>query len=69
MLPDCEAVMVQFPEVKKVTMTEELVQTVAGELANATGRPELAVAARVTVVPMVTGWIDGKLMVCVCAPL
>lgn len=63
-MPACEAVMVQLPKAIKEAMLPETVQTLAGEDAKLTGKPELAEALSVSVVPAV--WFGMGLNVMVC---
>ena len=62
-MPACVASMVQYPTTSKVAMLPETVQTAGVVDAKLTGRPDEAVALRLTDADKLVGWIGAKLMV------
>ena len=64
-LPDCVAVSLQVPDAMKETAVPETVQTVDGEGAIVTARPELALTVRVACPPIDWGVeIAPNVMLC-----
>jgi hypothetical protein len=59
-------VIVQLPGATKLAVVPATVQTLAGAAVKATVRPELALALKVSGVPIVCAAIDAKLIVCDC---
>jgi hypothetical protein len=66
-LPDCEAWMVQVPACSSVAVLPETLQRVGMSDVKLTGRPEVAVAVSVRIVPCRSELGSAlKVMVCVC---
>jgi hypothetical protein len=67
LLPACEAITPQLPTFRNVTTLPLTLQLPFGTTVKLTGRPELAAALTVRVVPTVCAGMAPKAMVCVCA--
>jgi hypothetical protein len=67
LFPACEAMTPQLPTFRNVTNEPLMLQLPFGTIVKLTGRPELAVALTVSVVPTVCAGIAPKVIVCACA--